>query len=67
MKQFKPKPELYSIRELIVFDSCLFDLYQDERPYFFIQLLMEKLNNELENKKFDSHPDDLLLAMSHIS
>ena len=69
MKQFKSNPDLYTITELVAFDACLYDLYKDKRPYFFVNILLEKLENakNIYNQNYDTMLEELVLGLSHLS
>lgn len=45
MKNFRPKSSNYEVLDLINMDSYLYDLYSQRRPYFFTQMMLDKLNN----------------------
>lgn len=65
MKQFKQESSIYTIDELLIFDACLYDLYKEKRPFFFMLMMLDKFSKQWT--KEGANIDEVIRGLSHIS
>jgi hypothetical protein len=67
IENFKQRSELYKFKQLISLDFLLSEIYGDERPQQFKQMVISKLELIKNQKNFQDEPtSEILNAVVHL-